>query len=53
MYLSVHSEIEDADPDRPFLKSEFNRDGDSYRSPHTNTYVPTTEGGYAPTGQLR
>lgn len=48
-----HSEIEDADPDHPFLKTEFNRDGDSYRSPITNSYYPESEGGYVPTGELR
>lgn len=28
---------------KPFLKSEYNRDGDSYRSPWTNKYFPPIE----------
>lgn len=45
-------EIEHADPDRPFLKTEFNRDGDSYRSCLTNAYHPSAEG-YTPSPQFR
>ena len=28
--------VEDTEEGKPFLKSEYNKDGDSYRSPWTN-----------------
>jgi capping protein beta len=30
---------------REFLKCEYNRDGDSYRSPWSNKYFPTPQSG--------
>lgn len=45
-------EVESSDPQGPFLKTEFNRDGDSYRSPLSNKYFPSAEG-YVPHGELR
>ena len=29
---------------KEFLKHEYNRDGDSYRSPWSNTYIPANAG---------
>lgn len=52
MYLPHHSEIDDTDPNHPYLKTEFNRDGDSFRSPHSNSYNPPTQG-YTPKGPYR
>ena len=46
-------EIDDSDPDHPFLKTEFNRDGDAYRSPFTNSYNSHTTDGYKPMGHYR
>ena len=38
---------------RKFLKHEYNRDGDSYRSPWTNTYFPASdESTFYPSDQL-
>jgi capping protein beta len=51
--LVINSEIDNSDPNLPFLKTEFNRDGDSYRSPHSNIYHPPTQGGYTPQGTFR
>jgi len=36
-----------------FFKSEFNRDGDSYRSPYTNTYFPALDNGLLPSPKIR
>ena len=36
-----------------FLKCEYNRDGDSYRSPITNKYLPATEDAKYPSKELR
>lgn len=36
-----------------FFKSEFNRDGDSYRSPYTNTYYPPLDNGLLPSPKIR
>lgn len=36
-----------------FLKCEYNRDGDSYRSPFSNKYYPTTEDARYPGKELR
>ena len=35
--------VEDTVEGKPFLKSEYNKDGDSYRSPWTNQYFPPIE----------
>jgi capping protein beta len=35
--------LEDTVEGKPFLKSEYNKDGDSYRSPWTNQYFPPIE----------
>jgi hypothetical protein len=52
MYCLPNAEVETSDPNGPFLKTEFNRDGDSYRSPLSNKYFPESEG-YLPQGELR
>ena len=52
MYCLPYTEVETSDPNGPFLKTEFNRDGDSYRSPLSNKYFPESEG-YLPQGELR
>ena len=36
-----------------FIKSEYNRDGDSYRSPNTNHYYPPCEDANYPNSELR
>jgi len=36
-----------------FFRSEFNRDGDSYRSPYTNTYFPPLDNGLLPSPKIR
>jgi capping protein beta len=46
-------EIDTTDENHPFLKTEFNRDGDNYRSPFTNIYYPENEAGYYPGGKWR
>lgn len=35
-----------------FLKHEYNRDGDSYRSPWSNQYFPNTESTFFPSAHL-
>lgn len=36
-----------------FIKSEYNRDGDSYRSPWSNKYFPPLEDALLPSEQIR
>jgi len=36
-----------------FIKSEYNRDGDSYRSPWSNQYFPKIEEALYPSNKLR
>lgn len=38
---------------KPFLLCDYNRDGDSYRSPWSNTYFPPLEDGILPSPALR
>lgn len=39
---------------KPFLKHEYNRDGDSYRSPWSNTFFPASpDATFYPSAQLR
>ncbi|KFD48024.1 hypothetical protein M514_11106 [Trichuris suis] len=38
---------------KEFLLCDYNRDGDSYRSPWSNTYFPPLEDGVQPTERLR
>lgn len=38
---------------RDYLVCDYNRDGDSYRSPWTNTYLPQLDDGTAPSPKLR
>jgi len=38
---------------RDYLLCDYNRDGDSYRSPWSNKYDPPLEDGAAPSGELR
>lgn len=47
-------EIEtDAKAGRDFIKSEYNRDGDSHRSPWSNEYFPALEEGNLPSERAR
>mmetsp|Transcript_35975 Transcript_35975/g.49946 ORF Transcript_35975/g.49946 Transcript_35975/m.49946 type:complete len:288 (+) Transcript_35975:165-1028(+) len=39
--------------EKEFLMCDYNRDGDSYRSPWTGTYFPPMEGGALPSPALR
>ena len=43
----------DATTGKEYLLCDYNRDGDSYRSPWTNMYDPPIEDGAAPTPSLR
>lgn len=36
-----------------FIKTEFNRDGSSYRSPYSNVYVPQQADAYFPSEPMR
>jgi len=38
---------------REYILCDYNRDGDSYRSPWSNTYYPELEDGFLPTHRLR
>ena len=38
---------------RDYLLCDYNRDGDSWRSPWSNEFEPAIEGGIAPTGKVR
>lgn len=38
---------------RNYLQCDYNRDGDSYRSPWSNAYFPPLEDGFLPSEQLR
>jgi capping protein beta len=38
---------------RDFILCDYNRDGDSYRSPWSNTYFPPQDEGFLPSQQLR
>jgi len=38
---------------RDFILCDYNRDGDSYRSPWSNTYFPPQEDGFTPSQHLR
>lgn len=38
---------------RKYLLCDYNRDGDSYRSPWSNGYAPALEDGFVPSPQLR
>jgi len=38
---------------RDFILCDYNRDGDSYRSPWSNTYFPPQDDGFLPSQQLR
>jgi capping protein beta len=43
----------DAKSGRDFIKSEYNRDGDSHRSPWSNEYFPALEEGNVPSERAR
>jgi len=43
----------DPDSQRPYLLCDYNRDGDSYRSPWSNTYDPPLSDGALPSERLR
>lgn len=38
---------------KKFLLCDYNRDGDSYRSPWSNAYQPTIDDGFLPSEKLR
>lgn len=42
-----------ADTGRKYLLCDYNRDGDSYRSPWSNKYEPALEDGFQPSSELR
>jgi capping protein beta len=46
-------EEKDTFEDKKFLKCDYNRDGDSYRSPWSNTYFPPMDDGFKPNKMLR
>ncbi|KAJ1459630.1 F-actin-capping protein subunit beta [Pelagophyceae sp. CCMP2097] len=46
-------EATDAETGRKYLLCDYNRDGDSYRSPWSNKYDPPIEDGFVPSAQLR
>lgn len=43
----------DAETNRDYLLCDYNRDGDSYRSPWSNTYDPPIDDGATPSPKLR
>jgi len=43
----------DTNVSKEFIKSEYNRDGDSHRSPWSNEYFPEMETEFYPNEQLR
>jgi len=43
----------DSSTNRDYLLCDYNRDGDSYRSPWSNQYNPAISGGAAPSAKLR
>ncbi|BES94064.1 capping protein [Nesidiocoris tenuis] len=43
----------DHEAGKDYLLCDYNRDGDSYRSPWSNTYTPTLEDGSMPSERLR
>lgn len=52
--VDIPLELEtDTEKGEKFIKSEHNRDGDSYRSPYTNKYFPEEEGLQIPSPQAR
>lgn len=46
-------EVWDEEHGRTFLLCDYNRDGDSYRSPWSNKYFPPLEDGAQPSAELR
>ncbi len=52
-FLQVVDNRHDVCEENNFIKSEHNRDGDSYRSPITNKYYPPIEDGRMPSKELR
>jgi len=46
-------EATDRETGRKFLLCDYNRDGDSYRSPWSNRYDPPIEDGFLPSDKLR
>jgi capping protein beta len=46
--------VEDKETNKKFVCCEYNRDGDSHRSPWSNKYYPeAVEGGFVPSARLR
>jgi len=46
-------EVMDTKQNRKFLLCDYNRDGDSYRSPWSNSYFPPISDGFLPSEKLR
>ena len=56
LYISDTLYKDESDPSaspKSFLLCDYNRDGDSYRSPWSNTYFPPLEDGILPSKALR
>ncbi|WWC89736.1 uncharacterized protein L201_004661 [Kwoniella dendrophila CBS 6074] len=45
--------LTDSEKGRDFLGCDYNRDGDSFRSPWSNNYLPNSTGGPIPSNRLR
>ncbi|ORY24947.1 F-actin-capping protein subunit beta, partial [Naematelia encephala] len=45
--------LQDEEKGREFLGCDYNRDGDSFRSPWSNTYLPANTSGPLPSAKLR
>ncbi|WVF72063.1 hypothetical protein IAT40_006875 [Kwoniella sp. CBS 6097] len=45
--------LNDSEKGREFLGCDYNRDGDAFRSPWTNNYLPEATGGPTPSPRLR
>ncbi|WRT67296.1 uncharacterized protein IL334_004264 [Kwoniella shivajii] len=45
--------LTDSEKGRDFLGCDYNRDGDSFRSPWSNEYIPSSNGGPTPSSKLR
>merc|ERR1719223_2702111 len=43
----------DSSTGKSFLLCDYNRDGDSYRSPWSNKYFPAMDDGFLPSSKLR
>lgn len=46
-------DVDSSHKEYQYLKTEFNRNGNSYRNPYTNSYSPEDSNGYRPAGAFR